>query len=186
MSFEALKLEIEGLILIKPDRYGDERGFFLESYKKSAFESMGIRESFVQENHSRSARGVLRGLHYQVHPFPQGKLLRVIQGEIFDVAVDIRKGSPYYGRWSGLALSGENHQILWIPPGFAHGFMAMTEGAEVLYSTTSEYAPLCERGIAWNDPAIGIKWPSLPPAVSEKDRKFPPLADAENTFVFGG
>jgi dTDP-4-dehydrorhamnose 3,5-epimerase len=186
MAFEASPLEIPGLLLIKPGRFSDERGFLIETYRKSCFEALGIFGPILQENHSKSARGVLRGLHYQIHPSPQGKLVRVSRGEIFDVSVDIRVGSPYYGKWSAVSLSENNRFILWIPPGFAHGFMAVADETEVLYCTTSEYAPSCERGILWNDPALAIAWPALPPLMNERDRNLPPLDGAENTFIYGG
>jgi dTDP-4-dehydrorhamnose 3,5-epimerase len=186
MAFEASPLEIPGPLLIKPGCYGDERGFLLEAYRKSSFEALGVIEPFLQQNHSSSARGVLRGLHYQIHPSPQGKLVRVIRGEIFDVSVDIRRGSPHYGKWLAVTISQQNRFILWIPLGFAHGFISMADDTEVLYSTTSEYAPSCERGILWNDPALAIAWPDLTPLINERDRNFPPLASAENTFIFGG
>lgn len=156
---EATRLAIPDVILFSPKVFGDDRGFFFESFNQQSFEkATGLRRSFVQDNHSRSQRGVLRGLHYQVAPRAQGKLVRVVQGEVFDVAVDLRKSSPTFGRWVGVRLSAENKQQMWIPEGFAHGFVTLTESAEFLYKTTDFYAPEYERCIAWNDPAVGIDW----------------------------
>jgi dTDP-4-dehydrorhamnose 3,5-epimerase len=151
--------EIADVLLIEPDVFGDERGFFLESYNRRKFaELTGIDSDFVQDNHSRSARHVLRGLHYQIEQ-PQGKLVRVVVGEVFDVAVDLRKSSPTFGRWVGYELSAENHRQLWIPAGFAHGFLVLSGSADVIYKTTDFYAPEHERCIAWNDPDLAIAWP---------------------------
>jgi dTDP-4-dehydrorhamnose 3,5-epimerase len=186
MAFLFERLEIPEVILIKPQVFADERGFFMETYKHSDFAAFGIRERFVQDNHSRSVKGVLRGLHYQNPPKAQGKLVRVVIGEIFDVAVDIRKGSPTYGKWVGVELSAENKRMLYIPPGFAHGFCVLSEVAEVLYKTTEEYAPECEAGIIWNDPEIGIKWPVEQPIISPKDAKWPGLKDIANAFIYKG
>lgn len=164
--------------------FRDARGFFLESYNARVFEeAMGFPVHFVQDNHSRSTRGVLRGLHYQLPPRAQGKLLRVVRGEVFDVAVDLRESSPTFGTWVGTHLSAENHHQLWIPPGFAHGFLVLSEVAEVLYKTTDLYAPEFERALAWDDPTVGIVWPDLPegitPILSDKDAVAPNLAAAE-------
>jgi dTDP-4-dehydrorhamnose 3,5-epimerase len=162
---------IPEVLIIEPKVFGDARGFFFESFNQKAFNAAtGLDTQFVQDNHSRSSRGVLRGLHYQLQQ-PQGKLVRVVRGAVFDVAVDIRKSSPTLGRWVGVELSEENHQQLWVPPGFAHGFLVLSESADFLYKTTDYYAPAHERCIAWNDPDIGIAWPSLdgPPLVSQKD-----------------
>ena len=156
MPFNFTRLAIPDVILIEPRTFPDERGFFMESYKYSEFSAFGIKERFVQDNHSRSVKGVLRGLHYQKHPKAQGKLVRVVVGEIFDVAVDIRHGSPTYGQWVGEKLSAENKRMLYIPPGFAHGFCVLSEGAEVLYKTTEEYSPEHDAGIIWNDPKLSI------------------------------
>jgi dTDP-4-dehydrorhamnose 3,5-epimerase len=186
MPFVFKRLEIPDLILIEPKVFEDERGFFLEAYKYSDFQAFGISEHFLQDNHSRSTKGVLRGLHYQNPPKAQGKLIRVIAGEIFDVAVDIRKGSPTYGKWVGLILSAQNKRMLYVPPGFAHGFCVLSDVAEVLYKTTEEYSPKYEAGILWNDPDIGITWPIKDPILSEKDKKWPPLREAWNEFVYGG
>ncbi|GFN23658.1 dTDP-4-dehydrorhamnose 3,5-epimerase [Thermanaeromonas sp. C210] len=186
MPFRFTRLEIPEVVLIEPVVFPDERGFFLEAYKYSEFAAFGITERFLQDNHSRSRKGVLRGLHYQNPPKAQGKLIRVVVGEIFDVAVDIRKGSPTYGRWVGVRLSSENKRMLYIPPGFAHGFCVLSEAAEVLYKTTEEYAPECEAGIIWNDPDIRISWPVENPVLSPKDARWPPLKDAVNGFTYQG
>ncbi|MFW2133525.1 dTDP-4-dehydrorhamnose 3,5-epimerase [Ectothiorhodospira haloalkaliphila] len=178
---EARRLAIPELILITPKVFGDDRGFFFESYNARAFEAAtGVKAAFVQENHSRSVRGVLRGLHYQLPPHAQGKLVRVVQGEVFDVAVDIRRSSPTFGRWVGAVLSARDKQQLWIPAGFAHAFVTLSETAEFLYKTTDVYAPECERCIAWDDADIGIEWPfEGEPLLSGKDREGLPLAQAE-------
>jgi dTDP-4-dehydrorhamnose 3,5-epimerase len=161
---------IPDVIVIEPKVFADERGFFLESYQKRLFSEAGILFDFVQDNHSKSQQGVLRGLHYQIQQ-PQGKLVRVIAGEIFDVAVDIRKNSPTFGKWAGDYLSGENKKMLWVPSGFAHGFYVTSPTAEVLYKATDYYAPQWERSIAWNDPTIGVDWHigDIPPVLSPKD-----------------
>ena len=157
----------------------------METYKYSEFASAGITEHFVQDNYSRSTKGVLRGLHYQKHPKAQGKLVMVITGEIYDVAVDIRKGSPTWGKWVGQTLSGENHHMLYVPLGFAHGFYVTSDEADVVYNVTGgEYAPEIEAGIIWNDPGIGIDWPGNSPILSEKDAILPVLKDADNDFVY--
>ena len=177
MPFKFKHLTIPDVILIEPTVFPDERGFFMESYKYSEFAAFGISEAFVQDNHSRSTKGVLRGLHYQKPPKVQGKLVRVVVGEIFDVGVDIRKGSPTYGKWVGERLSAENKRMLYIPPGFAHGFCVLSEVAEVLYKATEEYAPEYDAGIRWNDPDIGIEWPIEHPILSEKDAGLPFLRE---------
>jgi dTDP-4-dehydrorhamnose 3,5-epimerase len=172
---------IEGLLVLEPKVFGDERGFFLESFNQKAFEAaVGGKVGFVQDNHSRSSRGVLRGLHYQLPPHAQGKLVRVTQGAVFDVAVDLRRGSPSFGRWLGVELSGQNHKQLWLPPGLAHGFLVTSDSADFLYKTTRYYAPQAERGVRWDDPAIGIDWPlqSHVPLLSDKDAAAPRLAEA--------
>jgi len=167
------------VLLIEPKVFGDARGFFFESWNERAFERAGIHARFVQDNHSRSGRGVLRGLHYQIRQ-PQGKLVRVISGEVFDVAVDVRRSSPNFGRWVGERLSDENKAVVWIPPGFAHGFAVLSEHAEFLYKTTAYYAPEHERCILWNDPQIGIEWPLAgAPILSSKDAAGTPLGSAE-------
>jgi dTDP-4-dehydrorhamnose 3,5-epimerase len=162
---------IADVLLIEPRVFGDERGFFFESFNQRAFNlATGLAPSFVQDNHSRSASGVLRGLHYQLHQ-PQGKLVRVVAGEVFDVAVDIRRNSPTFGKWAGEILSADNKRQLWVPPGLAHGFLVLSETAEFLYKTTDYYAPEFERCIAWNDPTLAIAWPEMgePPRLSAKD-----------------
>lgn len=168
------------VLLIEPKVFGDARGFFFESYNRRAFaEAAGLDVDFVQDNHSRSAQGVLRGLHYQIQQ-PQGKLVRVVAGAVFDVAVDIRKTSPTFGQWVGIELSAENKKMVWVPPGFAHGFLVLSEVAEFLYKTTDYYAPSHERTIAWNDPDIGIAWPLAgAPLLSAKDQAAVELKAAE-------
>jgi dTDP-4-dehydrorhamnose 3,5-epimerase len=176
-----IKQEIQDVILCQPTVFQDERGFFLESYKKTAFSNAEISEEFVQDNHSRSKQGVLRGLHYQIQN-PQGKLVRVIVGEIFDVAIDIRKNSLTFGKWVGTNLSAENKNMLWMPVGFAHGFYTLSPWAEILYKATDYYAPQSERTIRWNDPAIGITWPLIDaqsPILSPKDADGKLLSQAE-------
>ncbi|WP_431274085.1 dTDP-4-dehydrorhamnose 3,5-epimerase [Variovorax ureilyticus] len=169
---------ISDVVLLEPKVFGDSRGFFFESYNEDAFrQAVGQEVRFVQDNHSRSARGVLRGLHYQVKQ-PQGKLVRVVRGTVFDVAVDIRPASPTFGKWVGVELSEDNHRQLWVPPGLAHGFLVLSESADFLYKTTDYYAPQYERSIAWNDPAIGIRWPlNGEPTLSAKDAAAPTMAD---------
>jgi dTDP-4-dehydrorhamnose 3,5-epimerase len=177
---EVLVTAIPDVLIIEPKVFGDDRGFFYESFNERRFaELTGVATSFVQDNHSKSAKNVLRGLHYQIRQ-PQGKLVRVIAGEVFDVAVDIRKNSPTFGRWVGVVLSAENKRQLWIPPGFAHGFIVTSESAEFLYKTTDYWAPEFERSILWNDPAIGIQWPvDGMPLLSSKDRVGKLLVNAE-------
>ena len=174
---------IAEVLLVEPRVFGDARGFFYESFHQQRFDAAAGRAvRFVQDNHSRSARGVLRGLHYQIGA-PQGKLVRVVQGEVFDVAVDLRRGSPTFGRWVGERLSAENRRQLWVPEGFGHGFLTISESAEFLYKTTDYYAPAEERCIAWNDPQLAIEWPALEggaaPTLSAKDAQGIPLAVAE-------
>ncbi len=175
---------IEGVLILEPKVFGDTRGFFMESYNRRTFADVsGLDIDFVQDNHSRSARGVLRGLHYQLRQ-PQGKLVRVAAGAVFDVAVDIRRASPTFGRWVGVELTAENQRQLWVPAGLAHGFVVLSESADFLYKTTDYYAPEHERCIAWDDPAIGIAWPLAAhgihaPLLSAKDRAGLPLAQAE-------
>lgn len=171
---------IPDVLIIEPKVFGDARGFFFESYNEQAFaRATGLSLNFVQDNHSRSAQGVLRGLHYQIKQ-PQGKLVRVVRGSVFDVAVDLRRSSPTFGRWVGVELSESNHRQLWVPPGFAHGFVVTSESADFLYKTTDYYAPDHERCIAWNDPAIGIQWPlDGAPALSAKDQQGVSLVQAE-------
>ena len=173
---------IPDVLITEPKVFGDSRGFFFESFNQRNFSQMtGLDVDFVQDNHSRSGKGVLRGLHYQIHQ-PQGKLVRVVRGAVFDVAVDIRKSSPTFGQWVGVELTEENHLQLWIPPGFAHGFYVLSNSADFLYKTTEYYLPDLERSIAWNDPEIAIGWPIEPgtrPVISAKDEKAARLADAE-------
>lgn len=178
-----ISTSIPEVIIIEPDVFGDERGFFFESFNQKKFdEAVGRPVQFVQDNHSKSVKGVLRGLHYQLPPFAQGKLVRVIQGEVFDVAVDIRKDSPTFGQWVGEILSAENKKQLWIPEGFAHGFLTLSNTAEFLYKTTNYYNKESERAIIWNDDTLSIDWPSLEnlkPKLSEKDQASPSFNDAE-------
>jgi len=190
----AAGVALEGPLLLTPRVFGDGRGFFLESWNQQAFNATAADTSFVQDNHSRSSRGVLRGLHYQLPPHPQGKLVRCVVGEIFDVAVDIRRGSPSFGQWVGAVLSAENHQQLWVPPGFAHGFLTLSEQAEVLYKTTDFWSRECERAIRWDDPALAIAWPVeilagaesefTAPQLSEKDAAAPLLAELAPSDLF--
>jgi len=168
--------DLSGVLLIEPDVYRDERGFFLETYHARKYQTAGIPGVFVQDNHSRSVRGTVRGLHAQRHR-PQGKLIRVLQGEIFDVAVDIRRGSPTFRRWVGVTLSAENFRQVYVPPGFAHGFCVISETADVAYKCTELYDSADEFGVLWNDPDIGIAWPVRAPLLSEKDRTAPSLTD---------
>lgn len=171
---------IPDVIVIEPKVFGDQRGFFMETWREEDFKTQGITQHFVQENHSKSTQGILRGLHYQIK-HPQGKLIRVVSGEIFDVAVDLRRSSPTFGRWVGVTLSSENKRSLWIPPGFAHGFYVTGKDAEVTYRCTDYYAPEHERSLLWNDPDIGIDWPLAGDDVvlSEKDRLGSRFEDAE-------
>lgn len=177
---QIIPTELPDVLIVEPTIFGDERGFFYESFNHRLFaEKTGITEPFVQDNHSRSVKGVLRGLHYQIQQ-PQGKLVRVIAGEVYDVAVDIRKNSSTFGKYVGVFLSQSNKRQLWVPPGFAHGFVVTSDYAEFLYKTTDYWAPEFERSLLWNDPAIGINWPiSAPPLLSSKDDKAPTLFSAE-------
>ncbi|MET0187080.1 MAG: dTDP-4-dehydrorhamnose 3,5-epimerase [Achromobacter sp.] len=175
-----IKTDIPDVMILEPKVFGDERGFFMESFNAEAFaKATGVTTPFVQDNHSRSAKGVLRGLHYQLQQ-AQGKLLRVVRGTIFDVAVDIRKSSPTFGQWVGVELTADNNRQLWVPPGFAHGFVVLSESADVLYKTTDYYAPASERCISWDDPEIAIAWPEgIAPILSAKDQAGKQLRDAE-------
>lgn len=177
---KAIPTAIPDVLVIEPKVFGDARGFFFESFNARAFrDATGLDEQFVQDNHSRSARGVLRGLHYQIRQ-PQGKLVRVVRGTVFDVAVDLRRRSPTFGRWDGVELSEDNHRQLWIPPGFAHGFVVLSESADFLYKTTDYYAPAYERCLSWNDPSVGVHWPlDGEPQLSAKDRQGKSLAECE-------
>lgn len=170
---------IPEVLLLSPRIFPDMRGFFFEAFNERSFAAAGIPARFVQDNHSRSTAGVLRGLHYQLKS-PQGKLVRVARGRIFDVAADIRRGSPTFGKWVGTELDDSSHRQLWIPPGFAHGFCTLSEEADVIYKCTDFYAPEDERGIVWNDPTLRIDWPVLDPMLSEKDARYSGVAEAEN------
>lgn len=174
------KTAIEGVLVLEPKVFGDERGFFTESFNQKTFnDAVGHDVAFVQDNHSRSSRGVLRGLHYQIAPHAQGKLVRVTQGAVFDVAVDIRQGSATFGQWVGIELSAANHKQLWIPAGLAHGFLVMSDTADFLYKTTEYYAPQADRGLRWNDASLNILWPDVGTAytLSPKDENAPFLKD---------
>jgi dTDP-4-dehydrorhamnose 3,5-epimerase len=177
---KVIPTSIPDVLILEPQVFGDARGFFLETWNARKFgDAVSPDIAFVQDNHSRSRRGVLRGLHYQIKQ-PQGKLVRVVSGRVFDCAVDLRKSSPTFGRWTGAELSGDNHRQLWIPAGFAHGFLVLSESADFLYKTTDYYAPQHERSVAWNDPAIGITWPAdVEPVLSAKDKAGVPLRNAE-------
>lgn len=169
-----IKTEIPDVLIFEPKVFSDERGFFMESFNQKIFEeAVGGKVEFVQDNHSKSTKGVLRGLHYQIEPYAQGKLVRCVAGEVFDVAVDIRKDSETFGKWVGVNLSSENKKQLWIPEGFAHGFLVLSDSAEFLYKTTNFYNPGSDKGVAWNDPDIGISWPINNPLLSDKDSKQP-------------
>lgn len=180
MPFTVIPTAIPDVLVLEPKVFGDARGFFFESFNARDFaEATGVNAQFVQDNHSKSARGVLRGLHYQIQ-HAQGKLVRVVQGSVFDVAVDMRKSSPTFGRWVGAELSAENNRQMWVPPGFAHGFVVLSESAEFLYKTTDYWYPEHERSLAWNDPAIGIEWPiDFAPQLAAKDQAAKLLAEAE-------
>jgi len=176
---KVIETSLPGVLLLEPKVFGDARGFFMESYNRRVMAEAGITQEFVQDNHSRSAKGVLRGLHYQIQQ-PQGKLVRVVAGEVYDVAVDMRRSSPNFGRWTGMRISAENRLMAWIPPGFAHGFYVVSEFAEFLYKTTDYYVPEHERSLLWNDPALAIDWPlDGEPGLSDKDRLGKPLDKAE-------
>lgn len=174
MSFEFIELDIQGTFLVKPKVFGDSRGYFTETYKKSDFDSVGISWDFRQDNQSYSEKGVLRGLHFQRNPYSQGKLVRVVKGRIFDVGVDLRRDSNTYGKYISAILSEQNKEMLWLPEGFAHGFLAL-EDSIVLYKATNEYNKESEGGIIWNDSDIGIKWPEEPLEISSKDRTWPTI-----------
>lgn len=189
-KFKRIDTPIKGLYIIEPTVFRDHRGFFMESWNKKEFVEIGLDADFVQDNHSRSKKGVLRGLHFQ-KKHPQGKLVRVIRGKVFDVAVDLRKGSPTFGKWYGIILSDENHLMFYIPEGFAHGFLVLSEEADFFYKCTDFYYPEYDAGIIWNEPDIGIKWPFeeygiKEPILSEKDSKLPRLRDIEIPFEYSG
>ena len=176
-----IQLDIPDIILIQPQVFGDHRGFFMETFREDEFKKNVADVTFIQDNHSKSSQGILRGLHYQIKQ-PQGKFVRVISGEVFDVAVDIRKSSPFFGKWTGAILSAENKKMLWVPPGFAHGFYVLSDTAEFTYKCTNYYAPEHERGILWNDPSIAVNWPVIPgtsPILSQKDEDGSTLENAE-------
>ncbi len=185
---QVVPTRIDGLLILEPRVFSDERGFFLESFNQAAFEAaIGERVNFVQDNHSRSTYAVLRGMHYQSAPHAQGKLVRVACGAVFDVAVDIRSDSPTFGSWVGIELSALNHRMVWLPPGLAHGFLVISDEADFLYKTTAYYAPKAEGCIRWDDPAIGIQWPTLqcPPVLAQRDATAPLLSSiAESTLTF--
>lgn len=182
MTFSFKKLTLSEVFLVESQPFQDQRGFFLEGYKYSEFAANGILSRFVQDNFSHSAKDVLRGLHYQKNPKAQAKLVMALRGEIFDVAVDIRKNSPTYGKWVGETLSDKNHKMLYIPEGFAHGFCVQSQTADVLYKVNQEYSPEDERGIIWNDQEINISWPIDKPILHQKDSKLPTLKNADNDF----
>ncbi|MDE1828864.1 MAG: dTDP-4-dehydrorhamnose 3,5-epimerase [Thaumarchaeota archaeon] len=184
MPFQFKRLEIPEVMLVEAKAFPDERGFFMESFKESAFDQGGINTKFVQDNYSHSIKGVLRGLHYQKDPKSQAKLVMAIKGQIYDVAVDVRKGSPTYGRWVGEILSEKNHKLLYVPKGFAHGFVVLSNEADVVYKVDNEYSPEHERGILWNDSDVGIKWPIDNPLMIKKDLELPTLKNADNNFVY--
>jgi len=174
-----IKTALSEVLILEPTIFGDERGFFQESYNKKAFDkAIVINANFVQDNHSRSKKNILRGLHYQIKQ-PQGKLVRVVQGSVFDVAVDLRKSSATFAQWVGVELSSDNHRQMWVPPGFAHGFLVLSEQADFLYKTTDYYAPEYECSICWNDPIIGINWPECTPILSSKDEQAVILSNAK-------
>ncbi|OGW40707.1 MAG: dTDP-4-dehydrorhamnose 3,5-epimerase [Nitrospirae bacterium RBG_13_39_12] len=184
MPFNFKKLEIPEVMLVEPEILRDARGSFMEAYKYSDFARAGIEEHFLQDNYSRSAKGVLRGLHFQKNPNAQGKLVQCIKGKIFDVAVDIRKGSPTFGKWVSAELSEENNLMLYVPAGFAHGFVVLSEASGVIYKCTREYSPGADSGIIWNDNEINIHWPVKEPILSERDMKHPALRYADNNFEY--
>ncbi|MDD5593878.1 MAG: dTDP-4-dehydrorhamnose 3,5-epimerase [Candidatus Margulisbacteria bacterium] len=186
-KFKFTESPIRGILIIEPKAFGDDRGFFMEFYNKDEFAKDGFTVPFVQHNHSRSKKGVVRGLHYQIHPAAMGKLVKCTRGSIFDVGVDIRQGSPTFGQWYGEVLTGENHKMLYFPPGFAHGFLSLADETDVIYACTGLFSPENERAILWNDPAIGIKWPLgevEKVIVSERDQKHPGLKNADTNFTF--
>lgn len=177
MGFKFTKLEIDGLVIIEPDVFSDNRGFFMETYRKSLFSACGIDVEFSQDNQSYSKKGVLRGLHFQKEPYGQDKLVRCTYGEVYDVAVDLRKESATFGKWYGLNLSAENKKQFFIPRGFAHGFVVLSDEAEVCYKVSGEYAPNANCGVLWNDSEIGIDWGEIDPILSEQDKKWLTLAE---------
>ncbi len=185
MSFISKKLSIPGVVLITPRVFYDKRGFFVEIYKYHEFKKMGIAEKWVQVNHSKSCQKTLRGLHYQKNPKAQAKLIQVVAGEVFDVCVDIRRGSPSFGKWIGVRLSAKNAKMLYIPKGFAHGFCVLSKEAEVIYYTSEVYSPEHERGMRFDDTRLSIDWPVKKPLLSKRDLSLPPLDEADNNFLYG-
>jgi dTDP-4-dehydrorhamnose 3,5-epimerase len=177
MPFTFTSTELPGVVIIEPEVFKDPRGFFLETYKRSDFAGAGLNFDLVQENHSQSAQGTLRGLHAQREPKAQGKLVRVVQGEIFDVAADVRRGSPTFGRWVGVKLTADERRSVFIPAGYVHGFCVVSKTAEVIYKTTDEYAPKLEYGVRWDDPTLAIRWPVQDPILSERDQLWPVLSE---------
>ncbi|MEM2160921.1 MAG: dTDP-4-dehydrorhamnose 3,5-epimerase [Candidatus Nitrosotenuis sp.] len=184
MTFTFKTLQIPDVMVVEPRTFSDERGFFLENFKESEFSAKGITAKFVQDNISYSTYGVIRGLHFQKQPKEQAKLITVIKGKVFDVAVDIRKNSPTYGRWVGEILSEDNHKSLYIPEGFAHGFCSLNKESILFYKVTNEYSREHERGIIWNDPTLNIQWPVEKPIISDKDKELPSLANLDNSFTY--
>ena len=181
MSFRRLPTEIDGVVLLEPDVHGDERGFFVETFSRDAWRELGVDAEFVQHNHSRSGKGILRGLHFQTEP-GQAKLLRCARGAIFDVAVDLRRDSPTYGQWEGHLLDDERHRQLFVPVGFAHGFVVLSDVADVSYLVSSVYDPATEAGIAWDDPEVGVEWGVAEPVLSERDKTAPKLSEIADTL----
>lgn len=184
MGFEQIDTPLVDLKLIKPRLFGDERGFFMEVFKESSFKKLGITDNFVQINHSRSQKGVLRGLHYQLNPHAQAKLVRVVYGEVYDIAVDLRVGSPTYKKWFGQILNTKNNLLMYVPAGFAHGFCVLSEHAEFIYSCSGEYSPDHEAGIRYDDPELAIDWQVDEPILSDKDAKLPSFKDIINNFIY--
>lgn len=182
MAFTFEPLKIRDVVVVRPERHLDDRGFFKEVYREDAFAEAGITARFVQDNVTLSVHGVLRGLHYQLPPAAQGKLVGVVRGRIFDVAVDLRVGGPTYGKWVSRILDVDRGEMLWVPPGFAHGYCVLSETADVMYKVTAPYRPELSRGLRWNDPALGIQWPVADPILSDADQRQPTLARCENTF----
>ncbi len=178
-----LETQLDGVVLIEPEVHGDERGFLVETFRDDGWRELGVEVEFVQENHSRSGRGILRGLHFQTSP-GQGKLVRCLRGRIWDVAVDLRRDSPTYRRWEGYELDDERHRQLFVPAGFGHGFCVLSEQADVAYKLSSYYDPATEAGIAWDDPAVGVEWPISEPVLSERDRTAPRLAEIADSLPF--
>ena len=184
MGFKRVDTAIDGLVILEPDVFGDERGFFMETYNAAAFKSLGLDLHFMQDNMSFSSKGILRGLHFQKNPFAQGKLVWVVQGQVLDVAVDIRVGSSTYGQHVAVELSGSNHRMFYVPPGFAHGFQVMSETCYFAYKCTNLYDQPSEGGIMWNDPALNIAWPVPNPVISNKDRYYAPFGEFESPFQY--